>query len=68
MLILYLKILTQEIQAALEVYVRRAYKAYNVLSVEYEQGDGLDDGDAPHAVTWRFKLGQSYAPPTTPTL
>ncbi|KAH8116533.1 acetyl CoA carboxylase [Phellopilus nigrolimitatus] len=54
--------------AALEVYVRRAYKAYTLLSVDYEEGDGLDDGDAPHAVTWRFKLGQSYAPPTTPTL
>ncbi|KAI5120256.1 hypothetical protein M0805_004592 [Coniferiporia weirii] len=54
--------------AALEVYVRRAYKAYTLLSVDYEEGDGLDDGDAPYAVTWRFKLGQSYAPPTTPTL
>ena len=54
--------------AALEVYVRRAYKAYNLLSVDYEEGDGLDDGDAPHAVTWRFKLGQAYAAPETPTL
>ena len=54
--------------AALEVYVRRAYKAYTLLSVDYVEGDGLDDGDDPHAVTWRFKLGQSYAAPTTPTL
>lgn len=54
--------------AALEVYVRRAYKAYTLLSVDYEEGDGLDDGEAPHAVTWRFKLGQSYIAPTTPTL
>ncbi|EJD07272.1 acetyl CoA carboxylase [Fomitiporia mediterranea MF3/22] len=54
--------------AALEVYVRRAYKAYTLLSVDYEEGDGLDDGEAPHAVTWRFKLGQSYTAPTTPTL
>ncbi|OCB90590.1 acetyl CoA carboxylase [Sanghuangporus baumii] len=53
--------------AALEVYVRRAYKAYTLLSVDYEEGDGLDDGDSPHAVTWRFKLGQSYGAPTTPT-
>ena len=54
--------------AALEVYVRRAYKAYSLLSVDYEEGDGMDDGEAPHAVTWRFKLGQSFSVPLTPTL
>jgi len=52
--------------AALEVYIRRAYKAYSLLSVDYEEGDTLDDGDAPTAVTWRFNLGQSHSPPDTP--
>ena len=54
--------------AAFKVYVRHAYKAYSLLAVDYEEGDGLDDGEAPHVVTWRFKLGQSDAPPLTPTL
>ncbi|GBE86281.1 Acetyl-CoA carboxylase [Sparassis crispa] len=54
--------------AAFEVYVRRAYKAYTLLSVDYEEGDGLDDGDGPNVVTWRFNLPQSHSPPTTPHL
>ena len=54
--------------AALEVYVRRAYKAYTLLSVDYEEGDGMDDGDAPTVITWRFNLGQSNSPPSTPRL
>ncbi|KAI0358341.1 acetyl CoA carboxylase [Trametes cingulata] len=59
----------QEItHAALEVYVRRAYKAYTLLSVDYEEGDGMDDGDAPNVLTWRFNLGQSHSPPSTPRL
>ncbi|OCH83943.1 acetyl CoA carboxylase [Obba rivulosa] len=53
---------------ALEVYVRRAYKAYALMSVDYEEGDGLDDGDGPHIVTWRFGLPQSHSPPATPQL
>ncbi|EJU03511.1 acetyl CoA carboxylase [Dacryopinax primogenitus] len=52
--------------AALEVYIRRAYRAYEIMSVSYEEGDNLDDGDAPNAVTWRFRVGRSYSPPTTP--
>ncbi|KAI5984263.1 acetyl-CoA carboxylase [Pisolithus albus] len=52
--------------AALEVYVRRAYRAYSLLSIDYEEGDGLDDGDVPTAVTWRFNLGRSHSPPATP--
>lgn len=52
--------------AAFEVYVRRAYRAYTVLSVDYEEGDTLDDGEAPNIVTWRFNLGQSHSPPSTP--
>lgn len=54
--------------ASFEVYVRRAYKAYSLLALDYEEGDGLDDGDAPHVVTWRFNLGQSHSPPATPQI
>jgi acetyl-CoA carboxylase / biotin carboxylase 1 len=54
--------------AAFEVYVRRAYRAYTVLAVDYEEGDGLGDGESPSAVTWKFKLGQSSSPPSTPRL
>ena len=52
--------------AALEVYVRRAYKAYSLMSIDYEEGDGVDD--IPNIVTWRFNLGRSRSPPATPTL
>ncbi|KAH9839950.1 acetyl CoA carboxylase [Rhodofomes roseus] len=54
--------------AALEVYVRRAYRAYSLLSTDHEEGDSMDDGDAPNIVTWRFNLPQSHSPPTTPSL
>jgi len=54
--------------ASFDVYIRRAYKAYTLLSVDYEEGDGLDDGEAPHVATWRFKLGQEFAAPVTPSL
>ncbi|KAF9531776.1 acetyl CoA carboxylase [Crepidotus variabilis] len=54
--------------AAFEVYIRRAYKAYALLSIDYEEGDTLDDGEAPTAVTWRFNLGQSHSPPDTPLM
>ena len=54
--------------AALEVYVRRAYHAYTLLLIDYEEGDGLDDGEVPCVVTWCFNLGQSHSPPSTPRL
>ncbi|KAF8826420.1 hypothetical protein HHX47_DHR5000310 [Lentinula edodes] len=54
--------------AAFEVYIRRAYKAYTLLSIDYEEGDELDDGDSPCIVTWRFNLGQSHSPPSTPCI
>jgi len=54
------------VEAAFEVYIRRAYRAYTLLSIDYEEGDGLDDGEMPHVVTWRFNLGQSHSPPVTP--
>ncbi|QRV88055.1 acetyl-CoA carboxylase [Ceratobasidium sp. AG-Ba] len=52
--------------ASMDVYVRRAYRAYNLISVGYEGGGNLDDGDAPNIVMWRFKLGLSSSPPPTP--
>lgn len=55
-------------EAAFEVYVRRAYRAYTLLSIDYEEGDGTDDGEAASIVTWRFNLGQSRSPPQTPRL
>ncbi|KAJ3885863.1 acetyl-CoA carboxylase [Lentinula edodes] len=54
--------------AASEVYIRRAYKAYTLLTIDYEEGDELDDGDSPSIVTWRFNLGQSHSPPSTPRI
>lgn len=54
--------------AAFEVYVRRAYKAYTLLSIDHEEGDILDDGEVPTVVTWRFNLGQSHSPPATPNI
>lgn len=56
------------IEAAFEVYVRRAYRAYSLLSIDYEEGDGLDDGEVPTVVTRRFNLGQSHSPPVTPRI
>ena len=54
--------------AAFDVYVRRSYRAYSLLSVDYEEGDGLDDGEEPNAVVWRFNLGQTREPPATPQI
>ncbi|RDB23409.1 Acetyl-CoA carboxylase [Hypsizygus marmoreus] len=56
------------ILAAFEVYIRRAYRAYTLLSIDYEEGDSLDGGDIPNIVTWRFNLGQSHSPPSTPRI
>lgn len=49
--------------AALEVYVRRAYRVYNVLHLDYEPA-GKNGGA--HIVTWRFKLSSPSAEPVTP--
>jgi hypothetical protein len=63
-----LQSLTYFAAAAFEVYVRRAYRAYSLLSIDYEEGDGLDDGEVPNVVTWRFNLGQAHTPPLTPRI
>ncbi|KJA28198.1 hypothetical protein HYPSUDRAFT_129635 [Hypholoma sublateritium FD-334 SS-4] len=52
--------------SAFEVYIRRAYKAYSLLSIDYEEGDTVDDGEVPTVVTWRFNLGHTHSPPDTP--
>lgn len=44
--------------AALEVYVRRAYRAYNLKKIDYH----ADEADAPQYLSWDFnlrKIGQS---------
>jgi len=51
-----------------ELPFRRGYRAYSLLSINYEEGNGLDDGDLPTAVTWPFNLGRSHSPPATPRL
>lgn len=43
--------------AALEVYVRRSYRAYNVLAVDYH-----DDSETCTFLTWKFKLRALAAP------
>nr|BAA11238.1 acetyl-coenzyme A carboxylase [Schizosaccharomyces pombe] len=43
--------------AALEVYVRRAYRAYSVLEINYHTEAGT-----PYVLTWRFQLHSSGAP------
>lgn len=48
--------------------MRRAYRAYSLMSIDYEVGDGDDDGESPTVLTWRFKLGQSNSPPVTPSV
>jgi hypothetical protein len=67
-MLLYPLIFENHSLAAFEVYIRRAYKAYTLLSIDYEDGDTLDDGEVPPVVTWRFNLGQSHSPPDTPRL
>jgi len=52
----------------LEPPFHHGYRAYSLLSINYEEGNGLDDGDLPTAVTWRFNLGRSHSPLVTPRL
>ena len=55
--------LTNIFLGALQVYISRAYRAYTVLHVDYHPSE---ETDAPHVVTWRFRLGQSPDAPQTP--
>ncbi|KAG7093554.1 hypothetical protein E1B28_007224 [Marasmius oreades] len=54
------------VYAAFEVYIRRAYKAYTLLSIDYEESGSRDEG--PSVATWRFSVGQSNSPPSTPRI
>ena len=42
------------------MYIRRAYRAYTLLAIDYEEGDGLEDGEVPHAIACEFKLGKLH--------
>ncbi|TGZ84080.1 acetyl-CoA carboxylase [Ascodesmis nigricans] len=42
--------------AALEVYVRRAYRAYNLHSLHYHNMEDIVDDDSPFVITWDFQL------------
>lgn len=50
------------------MYVRRGYRMYSLLSIDYEEGDGSDDGEEPTVLTWRFTIGKSHSPPQTPRM
>lgn len=44
--------------AALEVYVRRAYRAYSLLELRY-----ITDGETPYILTWDFQLRKNHSRP-----
>lgn len=53
--------------AALETYVRRAYKSYSIINLDHVLGDEADS--EPAAVTWSFKMrkASSESSPSTPS-
>lgn len=50
--------------AALETYIRRAYRAYKIENIDHSAGDAVDD--EPLSLAWTFKLtpGEAPVPPT----
>lgn len=50
--------------AALEVYVRRAYRSYSIFNFEYEEGDVHEN--EPVMVSWLFRIRKGGSPPPTP--
>lgn len=52
----------------MEVYIRRSYRAYSLLSIDYEEGDGMDDGEGPNVAIWHFNRANTHSPPSTPLL
>jgi acetyl-CoA carboxylase/biotin carboxylase 1 len=50
------------ILASLTVYILRAYREYSILDMQQEEGEPGQAG----IVTWRFKLNQPIAEPSTP--
>jgi acetyl-CoA carboxylase/biotin carboxylase 1 len=55
--------------AALEIYVRRAYKSYSLVNLDHIEGD-LSESE-PAAITWTFRMrkaGGSTSQPVTPSV
>ncbi|KAH9821615.1 acetyl-CoA carboxylase [Melampsora americana] len=50
--------------AALETYIRRAYRSYSIINFDYEEGDASED--EPTLVSWLFRIGKGDSPPPTP--
>ncbi|TNY18634.1 acetyl-CoA carboxylase [Rhodotorula diobovata] len=53
--------------AALDTYVRRAYRSYNLLSLEHVEADAAEDEPATVAWSFRMRKAASESAPTTPT-
>ncbi|GAA5983453.1 hypothetical protein JCM11641_007854 [Rhodosporidiobolus odoratus] len=53
--------------AALDIYVRRAYRSYNLLSVEHLEANPADDEPATVAWCFRMRKAASESEPATPT-
>jgi acetyl-CoA carboxylase/biotin carboxylase 1 len=53
--------------AAIETYIRRAYKSYSIVNLDHIEGDEADG--SPPAVTWMFKMrkSSSESTPATPS-
>ncbi|KAK4046075.1 acetyl-coenzyme-A carboxylase [Microbotryomycetes sp. JL201] len=53
--------------AALETYVRRAYKSYNLINLDYVEADEAEN--EPSTITWTFRMrkASSESTPATPT-
>lgn len=50
--------------AALETYIRRAYRSYSIINFDYEEGDANED--EPTLVSWLFRIRKGGSPPPTP--
>ncbi|KWU41533.1 hypothetical protein RHOSPDRAFT_36903 [Rhodotorula sp. JG-1b] len=53
--------------AALEVYVRRAYRSYSLLNLEHVEADANEDEPATVAWAFRMRKAASESEPPTPT-
>jgi acetyl-CoA carboxylase/biotin carboxylase 1 len=53
--------------AALETYVRRAYKSYNIINIDHIEGDKSEAEPATIAWSFRMRKASSESEPVTPT-
>ncbi|BGO92724.1 hypothetical protein NBRC10512_003896 [Rhodotorula toruloides] len=53
--------------AALDTYVRRAYRSYNLLNIEHIEADAAEDEPATVAWSFRMRKAASESEPPTPT-